>query len=129
MKVQNALLIAGVILSTASTATAGWVLYSREGGSWKPNGVYQNLQVCEAEAKALAESQKVVAGCALPSPHTTQPNTYSSFPTTTVDSYTCKDKLRKWNQLRAARHRAFGETMSNNEAFAEFAQRNPECVK
>lgn len=129
MKPLNGFLITALLLSVATPASASWILYRQEAGSWRPSGVYQDLKVCEAEAKALADKLQVLAGCAPPSASTAAPAPRYSSPTTTVDSYTCKDKMREWNKERAARYRAFGEAMSNNAAFDTFAQKNPECVK
>ena len=67
---KTKLLIILMLLLTASAASADWILYrSRDGsanGGWIATGTYQDLKVCEAAAKEMADTQKTYAGCAAP---------------------------------------------------------------
>jgi hypothetical protein len=64
----RALLTVATLLTSVTPASAGWILYRQESGVWRASGVYQDLKVCETEAKAMAEKLHTLAGCAPPSP-------------------------------------------------------------
>ena len=109
-------LLAVVVLLVAVTpASAGWILYRQEAGQWRAGQAYEDLTVCETDAKALADKLQVLVGCAPPRPvgGTSSP----AAPSTGAQPQTMTEELaaRKARRIQADKERRASETVTECE--------------